>query len=1187
MRKNTIQLPGPQGEWGSYISKYQPDSSKVLDNMFTAGSKNFVTDQTGMIDKRQGGVQWNRTTFGNTAKDSYEAIFESGSRHFLRVGGGILYASTGTGLFDIITSGYSTLGFFEWATYQDRVYGCNGINPPQVYDIVTSYGGVPYVFTTGNTKQMGAQAPGSAPTAGSPTAGGSVPVGPHSYKVTFLYYGSEESNGSPSSATQTTTSGNQTIPLTSIPIGGYGVTARRIYRDNNDGVYLLLTQVNDNTTTTFNDTLAQGSTPTPIPEDNNTPPTFNKIALWLDSLWIAPTGETNVLRYSLAGSPDIFPTDNFVRCQSDDVITAITVYNGKLFVHGLHSFGSIEGTTPDTFSYHNISNNIGCTDNRSIQIRSIVSVPTLLWLSDKGIYYSNGYTVEYMSDFIQDLVNLNLAQVNYSTNKNTQNSFTAFSGDTRSPGIDIASQPGRVTTITPEAVYNQTSQWEGGSVTTNLKTKDSNLLEVPTQFNPDYPSGSRFGDAIISGGSLTLPSTGNFTGESTGGGSPNAGFGGFINIDASVHRVTAVAFRIIPPRTGTITSVNPNNMIVAWNGGTSTLGLDISLYTDSFGVPGAKLQSTTISQGGISSTWNIPGSISTSFSTTGGTAYWIVFEENTSITPQNCIFRIQQVNMVANGSWSGGGTSYARFVYHSNGSPCPGDPFPGPSPWQVVSASTTNVEGIGTVAGSYTYTVTPVPDSGFWISAVYDSQSLVPVPNLLTISGSYPSGASSTVTLFTSATSDMASPNTQAFSSPNGANSVSISGLRYWQIRVDLATTNNLNVPVMGPPLLQFSITAIWVSQPINATSDNTGWGTLTFTGNVPATTSVTLEIATSPDNIIYSSFGPISGASTQPFAKVRITLVATPDDMTSPSVSSATLTWNLTSTIESSPIDTGTTPAGFNTFQWEEIDFTAGTVTAYIRTATTALGLSGATYVAVANGSFPNLSPFEFVQWKLVLMATANSSPVITSVTVNWFVGTGTTGVRAASIFYNKTYYLSVATIGSTFNNVLIQLDQFGKWRIQKDNSIGTFLLFFNSLYFTDGTNGNVYNGFIANTDNGTAIEMDVRTKAWNEREDIFLKIPRGLKITGIHTGTLIRAFYSIDRGNTFIEMFNEGGQTGYQTNGSKAEFVTLFVPDATTLVSGRTLIYRITSSDTFPCSIINFEPSMYTRIARFLNNG
>ena len=84
------------------MSGHQPDSSKVLNgqHVHVLVLRTFITDQTGMIDKRQGGVQWNRTSFGNPADDSYEAVFESGERHFLRVGNGTLSASTGNGLFN-------------------------------------------------------------------------------------------------------------------------------------------------------------------------------------------------------------------------------------------------------------------------------------------------------------------------------------------------------------------------------------------------------------------------------------------------------------------------------------------------------------------------------------------------------------------------------------------------------------------------------------------------------------------------------------------------------------------------------------------------------------------------------------------------------------------------------------------------------------------------------------------------------------------------------------------------------------------------------------------------------------------------------------------------------------------------------------------------------------------------------
>jgi len=1158
MNKQSVVLPGQQGAWGSYISKYQPDSSKVLDNMFTAGSKNFVTDQTGMIQKRQGGIQWNRTSFPEAAKDTYEAVFENGARHFLRVGGGVLSASTGTGLFDTITSGYSSFGNFEWTTYQDRTYGCNGVNSPQTYDAATSYGGVTYSFTTGKTKVMGAQAPTSTLTSGTPSAGGNIPIGPHAYKVTFMYYGAEESNGSPSSAVQTTTSGSQTIALTAIPVGGYGVTARNIYRDNNDGNFLLLDTILNNTTTTYTDTLSIGSTPTPIPTFNDVPPTFTKSALWLDSIFIAPVGETNAVRYSNAGSPNIFDPDNFVTCQSDDVITALYVYNGKLYVFGLHSFGSIEGNTPDTFYYHNISNLIGCVDNRSIQVRSIVSVPTLWWLSDKGLYYSNGNTVEYGSDFIQDLVNLNIAQVNYSVNKNTQTSDTDFAGDTRTPGIRIGIDPdgipGAVTTLNPSKAYSLTSEWLGGSVVSNVKTSNSNFAEVPTRFAPTLAEGTLSGNVYIDGSNLKLPTSSDFTGES----SAAYGFGSSYHVLPQLDFPIIVAQPVIIPTAGTITSVSVWFGIGSPPDGTWNIGV----WNDSFGVAGALLEGHSLSQPAGN------GVYTKTFSTSvvAGKYYFGLYNSTNSnsggVPP----------SLGKGATGYSGGTAIAKaehvgtwgYIKYDSGGPV-----------------------LDYLTGGYTFVKTLVASSGTWTSPVYDCGAISSIPNLVSETGSYPSGTSSTVTVYSSPNASMTGATSQVISNINGSVPITLTGRRYWQIKVQLDTSDNRVAPIVGTPLLTFDINGVWESQPIDATTDNVGWQTLSSTGNNPAGTSVTLSIATSNDNLTYSSYGPIGSALTMRYAKIRLAMTTTSDNATSPSVSSVTLTWNLSSTITSSIIDTGTIPAGFNTAQWEQTNVPSGTVTFYIRTAASSGGIPTATWVQVNNGEFPSLTALRFVQWKMALTSATNSVPIISSVTVSWFMSVGTVGVRCASIFYNKTYYLSVATLGSTVNDTLIQLDQFGNWRIQKDASVGTFVSYFNTLYFTDGVNGNIFNGFTADTDNGIAIAMDVRTKAWNAENDLFLKIPRAFKITGVHTGTRIHVYYSSDRGATWIEMLNENGTFGYQTNETGTVFTVLFVPDGLTLNSGRTLIYRLTSSDVYPCSIINYVPSFYSRQGRYLNNG
>ncbi|MEI6732083.1 MAG: hypothetical protein WCK90_05410, partial [archaeon] len=96
-------------------------------------------------------------------------------------------------------------------------------------------------------------------TAGTPTSGGAVNAGTHSYKVTFVNaYG--ESLPSPASNIITTAT-NKKVPLTLIPIGRSGTTARKIYRTvaGNTGDYKLVTTITNNTDTTYLDVLADAS----------------------------------------------------------------------------------------------------------------------------------------------------------------------------------------------------------------------------------------------------------------------------------------------------------------------------------------------------------------------------------------------------------------------------------------------------------------------------------------------------------------------------------------------------------------------------------------------------------------------------------------------------------------------------------------------------------------------------------------------------------------------------------------------------------------------------------------------------------------------------------------------------------------------------------------------------------------
>ncbi|MFA5037766.1 MAG: hypothetical protein WC479_11400 [Candidatus Izemoplasmatales bacterium] len=93
--------------------------------------------------------------------------------------------------------------------------------------------------------------------AGTPSAGGSVTDGTHSYKVTFV---TAEGESTPSAKSNVITcgAGNNTVALTGIAIGGARVTARKIYRtDAGDaGDWKLVATIANNTDTTASDTAA-------------------------------------------------------------------------------------------------------------------------------------------------------------------------------------------------------------------------------------------------------------------------------------------------------------------------------------------------------------------------------------------------------------------------------------------------------------------------------------------------------------------------------------------------------------------------------------------------------------------------------------------------------------------------------------------------------------------------------------------------------------------------------------------------------------------------------------------------------------------------------------------------------------------------------------------------------------------
>ncbi|GHE97703.1 hypothetical protein [Streptomyces fumanus] len=119
----------------------------------------------------------------------------------------------------------------------------------------------PAVRAYGNVAVVGQVQP-AAPAPAAPTAaaasGAGLGVGNYRYAVTLVTAQGETETGA--EAAVATTTGNQTVNLTAIPTGaaGTGTVGRRIYRtavNGPAGSGQLLAKIDDNTTTTFSDTV--------------------------------------------------------------------------------------------------------------------------------------------------------------------------------------------------------------------------------------------------------------------------------------------------------------------------------------------------------------------------------------------------------------------------------------------------------------------------------------------------------------------------------------------------------------------------------------------------------------------------------------------------------------------------------------------------------------------------------------------------------------------------------------------------------------------------------------------------------------------------------------------------------------------------------------------------------------------
>lgn len=277
----------------------------------------------GAVETRGGSTKLNTTAVGSFAFDGlYTRRDSSNAETMVAFAGGTAWQLAGS-TFTTIPSAQSvfTAGVQAcYAEYQDYMFVGNGYVTPYKYD------------GTNWTRHGVPAATGTVSTASQATG---VLTGDYRYKVTYVNSASVE--GDVGTSTVTITAASATIRLSSIPTApqSHGVAARRIYRTEAGGsTWKRLTEISNNTTTTYDDNTADSGLGANAPTDQGEPPKYSVICYHQNRLFCNDLSNPNYVWYSELGEPFTFKATNFLRVgdASSDLVKGLDVYGNHVLV---------------------------------------------------------------------------------------------------------------------------------------------------------------------------------------------------------------------------------------------------------------------------------------------------------------------------------------------------------------------------------------------------------------------------------------------------------------------------------------------------------------------------------------------------------------------------------------------------------------------------------------------------------------------------------------------------------------------------------------------------------------------------------------------------------------------------------------------------------------------------------------
>jgi len=317
--KKIFPPSGKQLYDGGKNSKFE---KSIIEDNESPDCLNVVFD-AGSVGTRDGFKKVNTASVGSYVCDGlYTRRGTNSAETMVAFYGGHGFTLDGTSLVTIPSAqSIYTIGvMFGAAQMENHIFLGNG-------------GITPYKYNGTNFTRHGVPQPTN--TTSFNTGGAGNPNGAYQYKIGYM--NSQSVFGNPSSASTTFVVASTKVELNSLPVApqSHGVASRRIYRTVTSGsTFFTLATINDNTTTTYSDDVADASLGAAAPSDKGEPPKYSTIIYHQNRLFMNDADNPSFVWYTDLNEPYTVASTNFqiVGDTATDLVKGFAVQDNSLVV---------------------------------------------------------------------------------------------------------------------------------------------------------------------------------------------------------------------------------------------------------------------------------------------------------------------------------------------------------------------------------------------------------------------------------------------------------------------------------------------------------------------------------------------------------------------------------------------------------------------------------------------------------------------------------------------------------------------------------------------------------------------------------------------------------------------------------------------------------------------------------------